>query len=242
MLCRGLRNDIAFELNDKLVVLIEHRSTLNDNMPLRMLLYIAETYRRSLEMDALYQRKPIKLLRPEFIVLYNGIEEMKEDCRILRLSDLYADCGEGNIITTPPSNRLGYLELEAPMYNINKGHCTEILKRSPTLDGYTTFVAKSLEYKNAGMNRDEAITQAVIYCIEHDYIKNFLEKHKSEVVNMLETEWNLDTAVAVATREGREEGIEIGFLKAARAMKEKGIDIGTIAEVTELPIDTILKL
>jgi len=38
----------------------------------------------------------------------------------------------------------------------------------------------------------------------------FLEKHASEVLNMLFTEWNLDDALAVRYEEGTEDGIEIG--------------------------------
>jgi hypothetical protein len=34
-------NDISFEIGGKLVVLIEHQSTINHNMALRLLLYIA---------------------------------------------------------------------------------------------------------------------------------------------------------------------------------------------------------
>ena len=34
-------NDISFTIDNRLVVLIEHQSTINRNMPLRLLLYIA---------------------------------------------------------------------------------------------------------------------------------------------------------------------------------------------------------
>jgi hypothetical protein len=39
-------NDISFVINGKLVVLIEHQSTINNNMPLRMLIYIARIYEK----------------------------------------------------------------------------------------------------------------------------------------------------------------------------------------------------
>jgi len=55
---------------------------------------------------------------------------------------------------------------------------------------------------------------------------------------MLLAEWDLDVALEVR----EEEGIEKGVLKTACAMKEKGLDIGLIAEITKLPIDTILDL
>jgi len=41
---------------------------------------------------------------------------------------------------------------------------------------------------------------------------------------------------------GRKEGEAAGLRKTALAMKEKGFDIGTIAEITGLPVDTILNL
>jgi len=37
-------NDISFVIDGKLVVLIEHQSSINENMPLRMLMCIAREY------------------------------------------------------------------------------------------------------------------------------------------------------------------------------------------------------
>lgn len=36
-------NDIAFQVGDRLIVLVEHQSTINENMPLRMLFYVVYT-------------------------------------------------------------------------------------------------------------------------------------------------------------------------------------------------------
>jgi hypothetical protein len=41
-----MENDISFLLDGKLVVLIEHQSSLNRNMPLRLLLYIGRVYEK----------------------------------------------------------------------------------------------------------------------------------------------------------------------------------------------------
>jgi predicted transposase YdaD len=63
---------------------------------------------------------------------------------------------------------------------------------------------------------------------------------------MLTAEWKLEDAVKVSRMEGEERGMEKGEViaaeKIARAMKEKGTDINFIAEVTNLPIDTIQRL
>jgi hypothetical protein len=39
-------NDISFEIGGKLVVLIEHQSTINPNMPFRLLMYISRVYEK----------------------------------------------------------------------------------------------------------------------------------------------------------------------------------------------------
>jgi predicted transposase YdaD len=69
-------------------------------------------------------------------------------------------------------------------------------------------------------------------------LKTFLENHKREVVGMLLHEWNLDDAVAVAKKDGREErAIEI-----AQKMKAKGKSIDEIIELPGLTVDDILPL
>ena len=37
-------NDVAMQVNGKIVVLIEHQSTINNNMPLRLLDYVTRIY------------------------------------------------------------------------------------------------------------------------------------------------------------------------------------------------------
>jgi predicted transposase/invertase (TIGR01784 family) len=97
------------------------------------------------------------------------------------------------------------------------------------------------EYRKT-MSLNEAMLNAVEACINKNVLKTFLETHKQEVCCMLLTDWDLDTALDVSKEEGIEIGTERGVMKTARAMKEKGFDINTIVEVTELPVDVILKL
>ena len=66
-------NDISFEIGGKLVILIEHQSTINRNMALRFLLYIARVYEKIIDDKKIYASQPMLLPRPEFFVLYNGL-------------------------------------------------------------------------------------------------------------------------------------------------------------------------
>jgi len=234
VLSGGVYNDLAFVLNDKLVVLIEHQSTVNENMPLRMLLYIAETYNYLSEDKDLYSPDMFKIPRPEFIVLYNGVKDVP-DMQVLRLSDMFEDADETAGV---PAN----LELVVTVYNINKGRNPEMAKRSPTLDEYETFVHKVRENSNNGMELKDAITKAVTDCIEQNILKTFLQNHKWEVIGMLLHEWNLKDAVAFAEERGEVRGEKRNALKIAKRMKDDGKSIDEIIRMTDLTVDDILPL
>jgi hypothetical protein len=44
-LYKGRLNDVSFLIDNRLVVLVEHQSTINHNMPLRLLEYVADIYK-----------------------------------------------------------------------------------------------------------------------------------------------------------------------------------------------------
>ncbi|GBU21604.1 hypothetical protein R80B4_01500 [Fibrobacteres bacterium R8-0-B4] len=108
------------------------------------------------------------------------------------------------------------------------------------------------------MPLEEAIIKAADYCIANDILKEFLLKRKKEVVGMLLTEWNWDTALAVREEEGFEKGVEKGMEKGigigreegreesrvdtARRLLSLGVDVNIISQATELPVATIQKL
>ncbi|WP_461247104.1 Rpn family recombination-promoting nuclease/putative transposase [Treponema sp. R6D11] len=56
-------NDVSFLIDNRLVVLIEHQSTINENIPLRLLMYIARIYEKIVEKRKRYQAKLEKLPR-----------------------------------------------------------------------------------------------------------------------------------------------------------------------------------
>jgi hypothetical protein len=112
VLFRDKVNDVSFTIDGRWVVLVEHQSTLNENMPLRLLLYISKVYEKIVDYEAAYRRRLVRIPRPEFIVLYNGAEECP-DKRVLRLSDAFEDVG---MFGDAPAR----LELVVDMYNISR--------------------------------------------------------------------------------------------------------------------------
>ena len=126
--------------------------------------------------------------------------------------------------------------------NINKGRNEEVAARCKKLAEYSAFVAKVRSLEKELGSLEEAIKAAVKYCQKHDILKEFLELHAGEVLNMLYTEWNMDDAIAVAREEGIEKGLEEAKESIARNLLAKGSSPEFVRDITGLDIETINNL
>jgi len=175
----GQINDVSFTIGDRLIVLIEHQSTINRNMPLRLLMYAARVYEKIIDHRKLYQIGIEPIPEPAFIVLYNGKDPYPEHT-VLRLSDSFMDT-TGLRAKTPDTLAL---ELVVHVYNINKGYNAAMLEKCEALSGYSVLVSKIWEYRET-MDLEGAMKSAIRYCIENDILRLFLETNSSEVINIL---------------------------------------------------------
>jgi len=114
------------------------------------------------------------------------------------------------------------LELTVKMYNINRGRNVDKLKSCTTLRHYAIFISMVYEYRKA-MPLEQAIKKAVVDCIDQNVLKEFLLKHERELVNMLVSEWNMETALEVREEEGMEKGERKAKLEIAKKLKNRGI-------------------
>ena len=225
-------NDVSCLVDDKIIVLAEHQSTINENMPLRFLQYIARLYEKLQKPTDRYLRTLSKIPTPEFYVFYNGIEDYPETIT-LKLSDAF--------ITKPEQVPL---ELTVRVLNINKDKGGEILKTCKTLDEYSLFVEEVRIQTQ--LDPENGFTNAVKICIEKGILKEYLQRKAREVINMLIAEYDYDTDIAVQREEagkiafaqGISQGISQGSrqkaLETAKLMKLEAFDIGMITKMTGL--------
>jgi len=235
VLFMDLINDISFEIGGKLVVLIEHQSTINPNMALRLLLYIARVYEKVFRDKSLYSGKSLKIPRPEFFVLYNGAAAYPDE-KVLQLSDTFE---KTEVLGLPER---ASLELEVRVININEGRNAEIAGRCRRLAEYSAFIAKVRAFELELGDKGAAMKAGIKYCLEHDILREFLAEHSTEVFNMLITEWNTEEAKEVWYEEGMEEGLEKGREEIARNALSEGLPIDVIRKITGLDTETINKL
>ncbi|MBO5389061.1 MAG: hypothetical protein J6A59_13210, partial [Lachnospiraceae bacterium] len=88
----SVKNDVSCMVDMRLE-LYEHQSSVNPNMPLRDLDYIADTFANFYSDKDIYSSNPIELPNPRFIVFYNG-EQNQPAIKTYKLSDLYVHKGE----------------------------------------------------------------------------------------------------------------------------------------------------
>ena len=225
----GIKNDVGFIVRNEYVILIEHQSTINENMPLRLFMYLAEIYRRHVDEDSVYRKKRIRLPAPRFYVFYNGMEEVPDTWR-LRLSDAF-------------DGRQGSMELVVDVININIDDKKErlLLGKSHALKSYSVFVAKVRECIKNGSTLEVAVGEAVQYCVSHDYLREyFRQKHKKEVFDMLNFAWNQERALKVCAEEAREDGLAQGLenglaASIANVMKNMGVSMEKAMDVLQIP-------
>lgn len=83
-ICLRIRNDAAFVIDSSLN-LYEQQASVNPNMPLRNLYYVAEELKKIAPPGSLYSTTKAKIPAPRFLVFYNGTAKQPER-QIYRLS------------------------------------------------------------------------------------------------------------------------------------------------------------
>jgi hypothetical protein len=230
-------NDVSFEIGSKLVVILEHQSTINPNLPVRLLMYIARIYEKITAGRNVYGSKRLVIPRPEFIVLYNGTAPYPDE-DVLKLSAAFEDAASLGII---PSGE-PQLELAVKVYNINQGHNEWMAERCERLRGYSSFIAKVRELE-AEEGREAAMEGALKWCIANGILRGFFETHGSEVINMLMSEWKLEDALVVEREEGWEEGREEGWQEgreeSVKNLLDYGMSLEQVSQALKIPLDTV---
>ena len=226
-------NDISFEIAGKLIVLIEHQSSINPNMALRLLFYISRVLEKKINSKTLYSKKPVSIPWPEFFVLYNGKEPFP-DKAVLKLSELFVN--PKNIGLPEKTNPL--LELEIKVLNINEGRNEEIITRCKKLAEYSAFIARIHAFWKELGSLEDGIKEAIKHCSRHGILREYLEIHGSEVLNMILNEWNTEDAIAFARKEEREESHK----EIAMNALAEGATPEFVQKITGLDLETIQTL
>lgn len=207
VLYMGMHNDVSFMIVEEMN-LYEQQSSFNPNIPLRMLQYVGHLYEKLIteQKKNKYGKTLIRLPIPKLVVFYNGTDGQPDES-ILRLSDAFDE------------NRRADADIQVTvrMININEGHSGRIMNVCQPLREYAWFVARVQDLE-AAVSLEAAIDQAIEEMPETFVIKRYLEAHKSEVKEMLTTEYNEKKQMELFFEDGRQEGRQEGENQLAKLM------------------------
>lgn len=187
-----VKNDVSCIL-DMHLELYEHQSTVNPNIPLRDLDYVARSFEGLIIGRDVYSAQPIELPNPRFVVFYNGRQEQPAR-KEWRLSDLY------HFKEAEPR-----LELVVTQININPGYNDELLERCPTLRDYMQYT-ECVRKQEQELPYAQAVELAVDECIREGILEEFLRKNKAEVISMSLFDYDAALHERTLREEGRLEG------------------------------------
>ena len=227
-------NDISMLINGRLIVLIEHQSTPNNNMPLRFLEYYVHLLYGIVPAEARYKEKLYKIPSPEFYVFYNGEKQLDLEFT-MKLSDAFIAEQEEPLC-----------ELKAKFMNIRgeKGENLPVVQNCGILKEYCEFMDIVFKYQAELKSNptkedmegcyDKAIKEAIYKGILVDY----LTRKGTEVRNMFFGEYDYDLDMKVKAEEAAEAKAEETALK----MLKKNYPVSDISEITGLPLEQVLEL
>ena len=204
VLYKNFKNDISFEVDGQVLVLGEHQSTVNPNIPLRCLLYVRRAYEQLIDKKARYRTTLVKIPTPEFYTFYNGQKDQPLE-QELKLSDAFIN---------PVGNNSA--ELKVKVININSDKAHELLKKCDILREYSQFI----DTVRAHSGEESAIKKAIRECIDRGILAEYLKRKGSEVENMLIAEYSYEEDILVkqqeAEQQGRTKGRQEGLILSGR--------------------------
>ena len=237
-LIKSFSTDVTMEINGRLIVFVEHQSTINQNMPLRFLEYFVHILYGIVPAKARYRKSLYKIPTPEFYVLYNGVEPMPEEAE-LKLSDAFLE-------------KLEELQCELNVKVINiggkMGLKLPIVRNCGILEEYCRFM-DIVFTREASLRPDSTKEEAIAVleevireCIKEGILTDYLTRKGSEVINMFLDEYDYDTDIAVQREEAMEEGAQKKAIEAAIELLKEGISAETISKCVKLPVEKVLQL
>ena len=240
------KNDLAFMIENRFIILIEMQSTVNPNMPLRFLVYIAKEFEKLFFSQQIYSSTLVSIPTPEIYVFYDGAKDIPLESE-LKLSDAFiAKC-----------DKL-YLELNVRVINVNYEKGAELLEKCRLLSDYSQLVHIAKMNYQRTHDLDTAVSEAVTECMEKVILRSFLKENGGEIMSFLYDMLTKEEMEEIrehdgyvrGLKEGHASGVQEGLTRGiaernrdiATNMLAMGMDIPVIAKATGLSEQDILEL
>ncbi len=261
------QNDLSFLLNGTIYYFLEHQSTGNKNMPLRLLFYVCQALEHYIDGEDLYKKKEIEIPAVKCYTIFTGLcSKASEQLEtVQKLSDSYLSKEKQEIDL---ELRVHCFHMEMTKEEVKRFLEEEIIpERFRTMENivvqYAIFV-NVIRYgiwkQEVSISTQEAKQIVVETCelfLKKGYLTEFLAR--KEVINMAVEQLSREEILLIEGREegraeGREEGRAEGRTegraegraeereKMILRMYQRGMNISDIEDIMEMSASEIKKL
>ena len=227
-LYKTYNNDVSWEINGKLIVLVEHQSTINENMPFRCLEYVTRIYEGIVPVKKRYSEKVYKIPNPDFYVVYVGKNKLPPE-QELRLSDAFYKKDSSK------------LELVVKVKNCNDPKMLSLVKKCDILKQYCQFI-EIVERMYNKHSQKKSFQRAVETAISQGILADYLDRKSREVINMLCAKYDYKMDIAVKQEEAFEDGVQHKAIEDAKSFYENGASIELIAKSLKMTIEQVQEI
>lgn len=225
-LYKTFNNDVSWLINGRLIVLVEHQSTVNENMPFRCLEYVTRIYEGIVPVKQRYAEKVYKIPNPDFYVIYVGKKEIPPE-QELRLSDAFFEKDSSK------------LELVVKVKNCTDPKLLPISKTCDILKEYCLFI-EIVEQNYNRLFPKKSFKKAIEIAMERGILTDYLDRKSREVINMLCAKYDYKMDIAVKQEEAQQQKA----IEDAKSFYANGASIELIAKslkMTEEQVQEIVK-
>ncbi len=206
VLTTGIYNDLGIQVRDRLILLVEAQSTFSANITLRMLLYLAATYKeyvKERKLD-LYAGKAVSIPRPELYVVYTGRRETPDT---LLLSGLYE--------SAPEDGRVQHMELAVQILRDDGS--------GSVIDQYVRFCQISDEMRGKHGATLKAVQETLRECVRQNILTPFLMTREKEVSDIMISLFNQEEIQAIHDYNVAKQAQETALKQTVLLMRDLGV-------------------
>ncbi|MCL1835345.1 MAG: hypothetical protein FWG48_04215 [Oscillospiraceae bacterium] len=208
---RDRYNDVSFLTKDhRLIYLIEHQSTTNANLAVKIGAYFFDLLELWAEREgiSIHTEKEIQFPKPELYVVYNGKKPYGKSY------ERY-DCGD-------------FMQINVPVIDIHFGTLSNKSVNN-YLAGYAYFQNEFESKQSSNATALEAFNYAVMKCKQNGFLKGIVEKE--DFIAVFSNVFSYDNQLRA---EGRAEGRAETVVEIAKNMLASGVALNIIITTTGL--------
>lgn len=217
----SLYNDLGFSVKNRLIILAEAQSTWSENIVVRMLLYLANTYKGYIDGHDinLYSAIKAKLPVSELFVIYTGDKKNLPDT--ISLADSFFG---------------GKNTIDINVKVLTNGRNNDIIAQ------YVKFTRVINDQIKLYGYTKRAVQEAIRICKDEDVLREYLSHCEEEVIDMMDLLFNQERIQELHDKEVKNEGIAIGMERGIEKERNETLELLRESGMSEEYIDYYLLL